>query len=331
MGAVGNSNLTLLDLATRMEGGKVAKTIIELLSKTNEIIDDMVWVECNDGTGHKTTVRTGIPAATWRQLNYGVTQTKSTTAQVKDGCGMLENYSTVDAALAAMSGDKSAFLLSEARPFLEGMNQGFADTLFYGNTASNPERFMGLAPRYSSLTAAESKDNIIDGGGTGSVNTSIWLVVWGENTAHGIYPKGSQAGLVQRNLGEQTVYDANGNPYQAERSHYKWDCGLSVRDWRYLVRIANVDVTALTKNAATGADIIDLMTQGLERVKDLNLGRPAFYVNRTVRSFLRRQMVNKTLQSTLSMETVAGKKVMMFGEVPVRRCDSILSTEAQVT
>lgn len=328
MAGVGNSNLTLLDLASRMEKGSVAKSIVELLNETNEVIDDMVWVQANDGSAHKTTVRTGIPAATWRQLNYGVSQTKSTTAQIKDACGMLENYSTVDKALIDLAGDKAAFRMSEDRPFIEGMNQGFVDTLIYGNTASNTERFMGLAPRFNSLSA-QNADNIIVGGGSGSDNTSIWLVVWGENTVHGIYPNGSQAGLTQRDLGEQTVYDASNNPYQAMRSHYKWDCGLSVRDWRYIIRIPNIDTSELTYNAATGARLTDLMVQALERVKDLKGGRPAFYVNRTIRSFLRRQMLSSS-NLLLSMDELAGKKVVTFDGVPVRRCDAILNNEATV-
>ena len=42
--------------------------------------------------------------------------------------------------------------------------------------------------------------------------------------------------------GKQTVTDANGGRYDVLESHYKWDCGLSVRDWRYVVRIANIDM-----------------------------------------------------------------------------------------
>lgn len=328
MAAVGNSNLTLIDLASRMEDGQIAKTIIELLAEKNEILQDIPFMECNDGSGHKTTIRTGLPEGTWRLLNYGVVQTKSTTAQIRDACGMLENYSTVDSALVSLSKDKAAFRLSEDRPFIEGMNQGFVNTLFYGNTAVNAERFMGLAPRFNDRTTAENKDNIIHGGGSGSDNTSIWLIVWGENTAHGLFPAGSQAGLNSKDLGEQTVYDVANNPYQAFRTHYKWDAGLSIRDWRYVVRIANIDVSDLTKTGSTGADVIDLMTQALEQVQDLN-GKAGFYVNRTIRSFLRRQMANKP-NVLLSLDEVAGKKVLMFDGVPVRRCDAILNTEATV-
>lgn len=330
MALIGANAPTLLDIASRMEKGQIAKSIVELLNLTNEVIDDAIFLEANDGTGHKTTIRSGIPTPTWRQLNYGVQPGKSTTVQVKDSCGMLENYAEVDKALADMNGNTADFRLSEDYAFIEGMNQSWVQTLFYGNTASNPERFMGLAPRFSSLTGASSGKNIVDGGGTSSTNTSIWLVVWGPNTCHNIYPQGSAAGLQHRDLGEHTLFDANNGRYQGYRSHYKWDSGLVVRDWRYVVRVANVDVATLKKDAATGADIVDLMCQALELVPHLGMGRPVFYCNRTVRSYLRRQMVNHK-NVLLSMEEVAGKHVLSFDGVPVRKCDSLLSTEAQIT
>lgn len=329
MAQIGDKWPTLLDVASRTENGKIAKTIVELLSETNEIIDDMVWVQANDGSGHKTTVRSGIPMGTWRKLNYGVQPTKTTTVQIKDACGMLEAYAEIDKSLADLNGNTAAFRLSEDRGHLEGLNIQFADTLIYGNTDLDPEKFMGLAPRFSQISGAENGSNVISGGGAGSDNTSIWLIVWGPNTVHGIYPNGSKAGLSHRDLGEVTLEDANKGKYQGYRTHYKWDCGLTVRDWRYIVRIANIDVSDLTKTGGTGADLVDLMIQALEIVPNLTSGRPAFYVNRTVRSFLRRQIVNKD-NVMLSMDQVAGKKVLTFDGVPVRRVDAILNTEATV-
>lgn len=328
MATLNGNGLTLLDIAKRKDpDGKVAK-VAELLTETNGILDDAVFVECNDGTSHRTTVRTGLPAVAWRKLNYGVPNSKSRTAQVKDSAGMLETYSKVDKALIDMSGDPGAVRMSEDRAFIEAMNQEMATTMFYGDTSVHPERFLGLAPRYSEKTA-ENGDNIIDAGGTGSDNTSIWLVVWGENTCHAIYPKGSQAGLNHRDLGEDTASDGNDGEYQIYRTHYKWDCGLTVRDWRYVVRIANIDVSALTKDASAGADLVDLMVQAVETLPGEILGRAAFYCNRTIRSFLRRQITNKD-NVWLNMGEVAGKKVVQFDDIPVRRTDAILNTEARV-
>jgi hypothetical protein len=331
MATLGASKLTLLDLAKRQgEGGKI-DVIAEILTQQNEILEDMPWIECNDGTGHRTTVRSGLPSATWRMLNYGVQPNKSVTTQIKDACGMLEAYSEIDKALADLNGNTAAFRMSEDKAFIEGINQSLSQTLFYGDTTVSPEKFGGLAPRYNTMVSANaaSSFNVLNGGGAGSTNTSIWLVVWGPNTVHGIYPKGSKVGLSHEDLGQQTLLDVNGGRYEGYRTHYKFDAGFTVRDWRYVVRICNVDVALLTKNAATGADLLDLMVQAIEKIDNLNMGTPVFYVNRTVRSFLRRQIVNKS-NVHLLLEQIAGKHVLSFDGIPVKRCDQILSTEATV-
>lgn len=329
MATLNTTNPTLADVASRMVGNGIDPQIVEMLGETNEILDDMTVVEANGFTEHKTTVRSGLPSGTWRKLSYGVQPEKSRTVQVKDSMGMLETYAEVDKALADLNGNSAAWRMSEDRAFIEGMNQTMAQTLFYGDSSQDPEKFMGLAPRYNSLSA-ENGINIVDGGGTGADNASIWLVVWGPNTCHTIYPKGSPAGLQSRDLGEVTLTDAAGGRYQGYRTHYKWDIGATLRDWRYVVRIANIDVSDLRKNAATGADLIDLMTQAIELVPNLGMGRPAFYMPRKMRSFLRRQISNKVAASTLTMEDVAGKKVVTFDGIPCRRTDALLLTEARV-
>jgi hypothetical protein len=330
MPTLGTIAYTLGDWAKRVDQDGKVMAIIELLNQTNEVLDDMLWVEGNLPTGHKTTIRTGLPAATWRLLNYGVQPSKSATAQVTDTCGMLEAYAEVDKALADLNGNTAEFRLSEDRAFLEAMNQQMGATLFYGSTAVNPERFTGLAPRYPALAGAQSSANIISGGGASTL-TSIWLVCWSDLTCHGIFPKGSKAGFQSQDLGEVTLLDVNNGRYQGYRSHYKWDCGLSVRDWRYVVRIANIDTSALTKNAQSGADLIDLMAQAIEALPNQAIGRPVFYVNQKIRSFLRRQILNKVASSTLTMDDVAGRKVMQLDGIPIKRCDQLLNTESQVS
>ena len=329
MATLSTTNPTLAGVAKRYDPDGKIDTIVELLSETNECLDDMTFIEGNLPTGHKTTIRSGLPSSTWRKLNYGVQPSKSTTVQVTDTAGMLEAYAEVDKALADLNGNTASFRLSEDRAFLESMNQTMASTLFYGDTGTDPEKFMGLAPRYS-LTTAESGDNIIVGGGSGADNTSIWLVVWGPNTCHGIYPKGSQAGLKHEDLGEVTLEDAASGKFQGYRTHYKWDIGLTLRDWRYVVRIPNIDVSDLTNDAASGAELVDLMVQAIEKVPNLGLGRAVFYGNRTISSYLRRQITN-TNNVRISMDEVAGKRVLNFDGIPFRRNDAITNAEAVVS
>jgi len=332
LATMGTNVPTLLDWARRLDPKGKIDTVVNLLAETNQILEDMVWLEGNLPTGHSTTVATGIPEPTWRTLYKGVQPTKGTTKQVVDTCGMLEARPHIDIDLAKLNGNSAEWRLSEERLHIEGMNQEMAHTLFYGDTRDEPEKFMGLHPRFSSLSA-ENGSQIIDAGGEGNDNTSIWLVVWGPNTAHGIFPKGSKAGMQITDNGKQTITDEQGGRYDVLESHYKWDCGLSVRDWRYVVRIANIDVSNLmtfNSSADASANLIRLLIQAVEIPPEVNLGRPVIYCNKTIRTWLRIQM-NEKSNVHLSLDEVAGKKVLTFDGIPVRRCDKILNTESVVS
>ncbi len=329
-------NPTLLDFANATDPSGKISAVVEILAETNDILPDMSWQEGNLPTGMLTTIRTGLPAPTWRALYQGVQPTKSTRAQVTDLTGMMEAYSEVDVALADLSSNKQAFRLQEDRSFIEGMSQEMANTLFYGNQDTEPSAFTGLAPRFNSLTA-ENGDNIIQPTtpGTGTDNRSIWLVVWGPNTCHGILPQGSQAGLKIQDLGELTIQDAsdgsNTGRMQAYVSHYRWDAGLSVRDWRFIVRIANIDFSNLTFDAATGANLPNLMFEAMDIIPSLNAGRPVFYMARGVKTILRQQMSSLRDQSTMSVGEVGGVRVDQFQGVPVKRCDALSADEAVIS
>lgn len=329
MAALTANNPTLLDVARRTDPDGNIATIVELLNQTNDALTDMTWVEGNLETGNKTTVRTGLPTPTWRKLYGGVQPTKSTTAQVQDSCGMLEAYAEIDKALADLNGNTAAFRLSEDSAHIEGMSQTMASTLFYGNEGTTPEAFTGLAPRFNSLSA-QNADNIVNAGGAGSDNTSIWLCVWGPQTGFGIYPKGSKAGLQMTDKGQVTIenVDGAGGRMEGYRTHYRWDAGLTIRDWRYFVRIANIDVSDLNTIANT-KNLINWMINASERIPSFGKGRACWYVNRNIREKLRLGILEK-VSSNLSWETVEGKRVMTFDDIPVRRVDALLNTEAVV-
>lgn len=330
MARIGDTVATLGDVAKRLDkDGKIDK-IVEMMTETNEVLDDMLFQEGNLPTGHRTTIRTGLPEVAWRLLNYGVPQSKSQTQQITDTCGMLEAYAEVDKALADLNNNTAAFRLSEDQAFLQAMNKAMAETLFYGDTGKTPERFLGLAPRFGTLDTAQAAtaENVIDAGGTGTSLTSIWLVAWGANTVFGIYPKGSKAGFQHKDLGEVTLQmtlpDGRTGQYQGYRTHYKWDMGLVVRDWRYVVRIANINLANITDDK-----LIKVMIEASERLPDEKLGRPVWYMNRSTRTRLRLARTNKN-NVQLTPETVEGKKVLTFDGLPVKRSDGILTAETQV-
>ncbi len=331
MATVGNTYLTLLDVFKRQNPDDSIAVIIEMLAETNSILEDAIVVECNDGTKHLTTVRTGLPSATWRRLYEGVQPQKSTTKQVTDSTGMLEAWSEVDAKLVELSNDPAGTRESEAAAFLEAMNQEMATGIFYHNTETDPEKILGLAPRFDD-TSAENGGQIVLGGGSGSDNTSMWFIVWGERTVNLLYPKGSKAGLQREDKGKQTKESSN-TVYDVYREKFNWDMGVSVRDWRYVVRIANIDVSDLSADAATGANLMQKMISAYYKLHQRKVtgGHAAIYCNTTVKEYLHLQALNANSNVALRLAEVEGVEVLSFLGIPIRECDAILNTEATVS
>lgn len=337
MSTLGTSTLTLADWAKRLDPDGKVPTLVELLNQDNDILTDMRWDMGNLPTGHRTTVRTGLPSVAWRLLNAGVSPSKSTTAQIDEQCGMLEAWSEVDADLAELNGNTSQFRLSEAKAFIEAMNQEMAQTLFYGNAGLAPEEFTGLAARYSSTTAGNGSNVLLaDASASGADNSSIYLVVWGDNTVFGIFPKGSKAGLVHEDKGKQTVYGANGigaSRLDVLQEKFQWKAGIALRDWRYVVRIANIDISRLIAFPTTfTSDLLLQMIKAYHRVPNIKAGSAVFYANRTVQEALHiqaRQTVSAAGQ--LSYSVIDGKPIVSFMGIPIRRVDQLLETEASVS
>ena len=332
---IGNTNLTLMDHARRLDpDGKIAR-IAEMMNTVNEVLEDLVFVEGNTTTGHKTTLRTGLPSVAWRQINKGVQPSKSQTRQQLFTAGIIEGLGRIDEELVNIAVDKAAFRLSENAPFIEAISQTMASTLFYGNVETNPERFTGLTPYYALSTGADSSVNVIKGGSSDTDNTSLWLVVWGENTIHAFYPRGTKAGIEHEDKGKQLVNDSEtpAGQYFAYMDQYKTRLGLAVRDYRYAVRICNLDVSALATAGDTSdssANLIKLMIQALNKIPSLRLGRAAWYCNKEVKTALDIKAYNKS-NVNLTIQTLEnGSPITRFMGIPIRRCDAIINAEALV-
>jgi len=327
---------TLSELSKQLDPDGTLADVAELLNETNEILDDMPFYEANETTAHTHTVDASIPEGTWRKLNYGIKPKKGSTAQVSDTIGLLEQRSEVDVVLARMSRDISKFRLQEDRRIIEGLNQQLADQLFYGDTATNPAGYLGLSERYDTIGQPSGKqtantlgmDHVLDvGGTTASKQSSIWLIGWGEGTAFGIYPKGSKAGLENMDLGEIDARDADGNVFRAYATHYRIQQGLAVKDWRYIVRIANVEVGAMIDEAAINY-LIDAMIDATNAIPSLGMCRPCFYMNRAVRSRLQKAAFRKS-NMALGLDDVYGVQGQLnISGIPLKQCDALLTTES---
>lgn len=331
MATLGANYPTLLEVSKEFGVNGEPLPVAELLTQANEALDDIPWFEANSTGGHRISVTTGLPTAVYRKLNAGILPSKGTSTDLTESMGSLTSLGKVDKLLADLSGNSSVYRLRKNRRHMEAMNQTFMQTLLYGDTGTSPESFLGLMPRYSDIGASspENSRNIIDAGGTGSDNMSILLISWAAGSVYGIYPKGSAAGLQHDDYGVELCTAPDGvGELPMYRDWFEWNGGIAVEDWRNIVRICNIDSSDLTKNAATGADLIDLMIQADELIGD-GAGNKVWYVPGRVRSFLRRQVLNKA-QYTVTEGEIAGKRVTLFAGNPVRKIDRMLTTEARV-
>ncbi len=338
MAIIGNKLPTLFDIAKREDSGGKIQMIVEMLAQENAMIEDMPFMEGNTATGHEATIRTGQPDVFYRLKNMGTPNSKSTTAQVIENAAELVGRSQVDVKVASRNGNTNAYRLSESKSFVMAMGQQQQETLIYG-TASDKAAYVGLAPRYSSLSATNG-ENILSAGGTGSDNASIYLIGWGGESVFGVYPKGSKAGLEHRDLGEDDVTDSLGNQYRALKDMYTWENGLVVKDWRYVVRIPNIDISDLvaktgTQASAAATNITRLMSRSLARLPAIRSVNAVYYVNRTVGSHLMEMAMDKNSAFVGFKEArnQFGDNIhqLVFMDIPVKIVDRLLNTEQQVT
>lgn len=334
MATIGNDVFTFADLAKRMDPNlQDVANVVEVLSQQNDILKFLPFMEGNLPTGHRTTIRAGKPTVGPRRINQGVAPTKSTTKQVDEGTMLLEAYSEADTELLRLGGNESAVRASEDVAHLEAMNDFFSTTFFYGNPAVNIDRFLGLAPRYNSSTG-EYGNQIIKAGGSGSDNTSIWLVGLGERGLHGIYPKGTNAGVERKDLGEQ-VRQENGTLRTVKITRFVWHAGLAVKDYRHIIRIANIDVSNLAtfgSGSDTSAMLLRMMIQAMNKIPGNPNGyglKYAFLMNETTKTWADIMTTEKS-NGAFTLKEIHGQEFTAFRGIPIIKCDAITDAESAV-
>ena len=284
------------------------------------LFDQAIIQEANDGTRDKATILTQYPTGTARGYNEGWDAESVVGTPAVYEAAMIRTRSSVDLELYKKKGPKAAeWRLGQDEGFQKGLAKAAAARMFYGDRTADARDVLGLAAIVNSTNGAFA-NRIIDAGGTGSgTKTDIWLINWDKAGAYLFYPQyGSEAGLQMEDMGEQYVEDRNGKKFRALVTEFGWDIGVALYNPECVVRIANVDTATLKKSGASGADLVDLLTQAAEMIPDQNEGHVSFYCNDTIRSVLRRQIQNRN-NAALCWDEVAGRRVVMFGDIPVHK------------
>lgn len=321
MADVTTHQLGLVEVVKRHDPNGNLATIAEVLNKTNMILQDAYWKEANDFWSNRTVRRSSLPTGTFRQLYKGVALGSSDTVQLVDTIGQLYDRSEIDKDAVLSAANPDQFRTDEDKAYVEGLGQTIASKTFYGNVLTAPAEFTGLAPRMDDIAATA---NVINEGGSGGDTTSIFVVTWGPNTVHMLYPRNSRAGLEMNDLGEVDALDGDNLKFRAFATEFKWNVGMAVKHPKAIGRIANIE-------AAGASNIFDednLITLLNRMVINEN---SRIYVNQTVMTQAQIRLKDKTNVNWTVREGLGGVPFMQFNQVPVRKCEAILDTETAVT
>jgi hypothetical protein len=339
MSAKGTKLVTLADVAKSKDLaiGKVA----EVLAQENPMLMDIPYMEMNEGTIHKESIRSALPSVYYRKANQAIPASKTTIEERTFSASHFESKSQMDEAVAKRGGmDRVAFnRWNQAQGHIQAMAQEHAALTIYGSPESSNRKSAGFMDIFSTLATTEPTSNqIIDGLGSGTDNTSILLVHWGVNAIFGVYPAGTQAGLkrTDRSKGgvvQISALDSNGDAgtLWGYEEQFEIDHGLVVKDYRQAARIANLDISNL-QSGTGAADLIDLMISADHKIHNPQNGMGVWYVNRTIAAFLHKQALTAVgAGAGLRYDNYQGQRVLFFLDKPVRRSDALLNTEEAVT
>lgn len=321
----------ILDISTRYTSDGKPLPIAEILTKRKPVFEDIPWVESNTTNGHRMAVETQLPEAVLRKINAGVKPSTGGASNITEATAEFASLGQVDKTLAELSGNVNDFRVQKNGRHIEAIGQKFEDQFFNGS-AVTPEGFVGLKERYASLTGPLARQ-VINAGGSGSDLTSIWVVGWGMDTVHGIYTKGTQAGIVHEDYGVDLVDDGAGGKFPAYRDWFKLHAGIAVQDPRAIVRIANVDVTGLKAkpNPNTETSLYNLLIKATHRVRRASgIQRLAIYANDGVYEWLDVQASNSDMLA-LKHDELDGRPVTTFRGAVIRETDSLAWDETTVS
>ena len=338
MGALNNGLLTLMDVAKSKDKqiGKVA----EVLMQSNPILQHIPYMEMNEGTIHKESLRSNLPSVYYRKANQPIPASKTLLEERSFTGAHFESKSQMDKMVAARGGqDRVGFnRWNQAQGHIQAMAIEHADLMIYGSPSEDARKVAGFMDVYSTLSTSEpTSKQLISAGGSGSDNTSILFVDWGENTIFGIYPAGTQAGLKREDKGLVQILgtDENGNTgtLWGYEEGFEIDHGLVIKDYRAGARVCNIDISDLKAGGVSAADLLKLMTRAHYRIPAaVRTGKGYVYMNSTIASFLHEQSLDKVgAGGGLTFQNYQGEPVLTFLGRQVVVTDALLNTESVVS
>jgi hypothetical protein len=331
-----DDRLTIYDFHKSQNPDGSAAQIVEILAQENPAIQDAPAYPSNAELGHQVTIQRSLPSVATGKINRGITRSKGTTEQATDAIGYWVARSEVDPRIRKVKGDAvyMARRLAERRMFAESMSQTVCNALFYGNTATDESAFDGLSPRMASLNSTSFIDPFVLSMGTvvGGDGCSIYVVDWGKDACHLIYPQkeAGSMGLQIEDLPDRDGEDVDGKSMRVDAEEYHWMTGLAVEDRRHMARLANVDLSDALLAAPTQGWLLDELEKILSYMPPPGNATRVMYGPTFLEPGWRKQARSRANQA-LTIEDYLNKQTVHVWGVPYRSVRQLSVAEAAVS
>ena len=306
---------------------------IDVLSERIPLLEEGYWLQANDDSSHEFLRWTSEPVGSPVRLGEGAAWEKAAQVPVKEQLMNLGSNMKLDIKVLAKAPDPVRYRRDMEKVTVRGMTKTFAKTIFskggLGDMSTDVRSINGLGVRYGKI-AANSVYSL--GGNSAGSMGSIWIVKWGPDGLHFLYPKTASKALVEKNMTEaqpMCINDANGNPVYYEVTNWDWQFGLAIGDPRNVKRIGNIAASgdkSFWNDSTDKALGENALIDALEDMPS-DLSGCVIYAGKNIVAQMRKRLNSKS-NLFFNVRDVWGRPMLAFDEVPIVRMDTLTNDEA---
>ena len=296
-------------------------------------IEETYFEQANDDMAHEFLRNVTKPTGKLTALETGAPFETSKDRAVREQLCRIESNMRVAVATLEKSHKPSEFYREKEKRHLLGLSNTMHETIFSrnsrGNMGVNPLDINGLGVRYAKLG-----DNVVSlGATTGTDLSSAWIVKHGPDGFFGLYPRSTGRGIKVKELGEQVVYDDDGNPFLAVMTNFCIEFGIGIMDDACVQRVCNIASSGNNSFFEDGTKVQKgeyALIDAIERLPGGSSDNAAIYVGPRLMAQFRKRLNDKS-NVNFTMETVWGRPMLHFMEVPIIRLDTLKADESALT
>lgn len=331
--------LTFADVAAATHNEDLVPVVDEVTKRVT-MWNDAPWKASSDMLRDIGGREGDPPRGTWVAVDEGAKPNKGSQEKYAEELGMIESWSKSLKKTMDISPHDKELRWREDRRHLRGLGLDLEEGLLYGNRNQDPRKFLGFMPRFTKVTDIDgvAGDNeypfitLSAGGNNANGMSSLLLVYWDEDEgAHLIYPSHKKD-----NGMEFTAYpyvaetQPDGTILEVAKTKYACTAGLGIANRKSVIRIANIDLNSQNPTTALGNLEAAIYDAFAAMPVDFQ-SRAMLYANNRVISFMRKGYAGRVVPARYA-DAVPKNAIgdVMFDSFVVRRCDSMLATEAKV-